>query len=92
MALRTTLGYESPERWEDAPISDDPLYVWARRTYDLLYEHLTEHADDFFGNQPSAGRAQFMLAFGVEVRQPNGRQTYLERRIALLKQALKEVR
>ena len=94
MALRTTLLLEDRGHWEDlvlpdpTPISEYPLYVWARETYDLLREHFPAHADDFYGDDPGLGAEHFALPYSVEVRR-GSREAYLERRIAVLRDAAK---
>jgi hypothetical protein len=96
MALRATLLLEDRGHWEGdelvlpdpTPISEDPLYVWARETYDLLREHFPAHADDFYGDDPGLGAEHFALPYSVEVRR-GSREAYLERRIAVLRDAAK---
>lgn len=100
MKLRTRLALESQGhregdeivRPDPVPIKEDPLYRWARKTYDLLNRHFPEHADDFYGDGPEVGSGYFMLAFTTEIKGAAGRGGYLERRLALLKELLEKVR
>lgn len=98
MALRTTLLLEDQGHWEGdelvlpnpLPFSEDPVYIWARETYDLLREHFPAYADDFYGGDPSLGSEHFPLFYVTEVKDGR-REAYLESRIDALKRITRDV-
>jgi hypothetical protein len=96
MALRTVLNSEDRGHWEGEdvvlpeprPTRDDPLYVWASETHGLLREHFPAYADAFYGDDPSLGSETFALPYIMEIKR-GSREAYLERRIAVLRDAAK---
>ena len=96
MALRTVLNSEDRGHWEGEdvvlpeprPTRDDPLYVWASETYELLREHFPAYADAFYGDDPALGSETFALPYIMEIKR-GSREAYLERRIAVLRDAAK---
>jgi len=99
MALRTVLRSEDRGHWEgdtlvmpeSRPFREDPVYLWASETYDLLRGHFPAYADDFYGDDPSLGSETFALPYVMEVKR-GSREAYLERRIAVLREAVAEAR
>jgi hypothetical protein len=69
------------------PLSEDRLYQWARRSYQVLLREGVLEADEFYGEDPSLGPAYFGLAFSFATSDL-GRARYLETRLDLLKRAL----
>lgn len=79
--------------YEKLSFDDDPLFQWAKRTYQLIREEQSAYADEFFGKDPSLGPAHFGTAYGIEISADRGdRGEYLERRIALLSRIIREAR
>lgn len=91
MALRAALVLEDRGHWEGerlvmpdpVPFEEDPLFRWARESYDLLLEDFPAHADDFYGDDVSLGPDHFALPYTTEIKR-GGREAYLERRIVIL--------
>jgi hypothetical protein len=80
MKLRTRVLLRPDEK---LPFAEDPLFQWAKSVYSLLVADFPGHADQFYGDDPSLGPANFGMsfAFGIDT---HGRAGYLERGIALL--------
>jgi hypothetical protein len=76
---------------EKLPFGDDPLFQWARRTYDLVRTHYAAYADDFYGEDPELGSGYFGMSFAFGIHD-YGRSGYLERRIGLLQRIASETR
>lgn len=72
---------------DPVPLGKDPLFRWARESYDLLRKHSPAHADDFYGDDVSLGPDYFALPYTTEIKRV-GREAYLERRIAILRDAV----
>ncbi len=65
---------------------DEPLYKWAKETWEFLVRDFPNYADEFYGERGGAD-GLFMLAFSKEVNR-DGRTDYLERRVDLLKRII----
>jgi hypothetical protein len=70
----------------------EPLFEWARQTYDFLAREFPDYADRFYGDSPELGSGYLALAFSNEIKQWGGRQRYLETRIALLSELVESLR
>jgi hypothetical protein len=66
---------------------DEPLLKWARETWGVLHAHFPEYANEFYGEEYKLGSAHFTTAFSEEV-QRDGRDSYLDQRIALLERII----
>jgi hypothetical protein len=84
MRLRTRVILE-PDN--PPPLSEDRLYQWARRSYQVMLQDGVLEADEFYGEDPSLGPAYFGLAFALATGDL-GRARYLETRLDLVKKAL----
>jgi len=85
MRLRTAAILDPDENFS---FSDDPLYQWARRAYDVLRNHFVLFADEFYGEDPSLGAGYFAMAYPVAT-DDLGRPGYLASRLEILKSALR---
>lgn len=63
------------------------LYLWGREAWETLREHFPEYADEFYGEDYKLGSPYLLFAFSQEVNR-DGRDSYLERRIALLERII----
>jgi len=89
--LRAEINEAEPSQWSYG--RNDPLLSWARDTWELIREHFTEYADEFWGPELTGLRSDyFATAYSLECRDLNrdGRSGYLERRIYLLKRIARE--
>lgn len=84
MRLRTRVIFE-PDN--PPPLSEDRLYDWARRCYQVMLQDGVLEADEFYGEDPALGPAYFGLAFALATGDL-GRGRYLETRLDLVKRAL----
>ncbi len=84
MQLRTRVVLE-PDN--PPPLSEDRLYQWARRSYQVMLQDGVLEADEFYGEDPSLGPAYFGLAFALATADL-GRGRYLATRLDLVKRAL----
>jgi hypothetical protein len=84
MRLRTRVVLEPDNA---PPLSEDRLYQWAHRSYQVMLQDGVLEADEFYGEDSSLGPAYFGLAFALATADL-GRGRYLETRLALVKKAL----
>lgn len=96
--LRTYVLMEEAGAYENAegeivggepyPITrDERLYVWAREAWKAVREHFPEYANEFYGEDYKLGSPYLLYAFSEEVNR-DGRDGYLEQRIALLERII----
>lgn len=86
MRLRTAIVLR-PEH--PLPFSSDPLFQWARRSHRLLHKHFVLFADEFYGEDPELGSSYFGMAFACATKDMD-RGAYLESRLHILKEALRD--
>lgn len=85
MRLRTSATLDPDANF---PLSEDPLFQWAQRSFDVLRNHFVLFADDFFGEDPSLGAAYLGMAYACAT-DDLGRPGYLASRLDVLKSALR---